>query len=88
MDEEIISNDFDTEKAVINKNLYSEVNNIINSLNSKFRIPLILHYNTELSVDEIVKICNCPIGTVKSRLHKARELVKKELEGLGYGSNE
>jgi RNA polymerase sigma-70 factor (ECF subfamily) len=87
MDEEVIGSEFDTEKVVIEKSLYNEVDKIINSFDSKFRIPLILFYNAELGIEEIAKICSCPEGTVKSRLHKARELVKKKLEELGYGSD-
>ncbi|MDF2685036.1 MAG: hypothetical protein K0S55_217 [Clostridia bacterium] len=88
IDEETVCNEFNTERVVIEKELFTVVNKIINCLDSKYQIPLILHYNADLSVEEIAKICNCPKGTVKSRLHKARKLVKKELGELGYGTNE
>ena len=38
----------------------------------------------DLSIQEIAEILKTPEGTVKSRLNKARQLLKKELEEIGY----
>ncbi|MCL2372094.1 MAG: RNA polymerase sigma factor [Defluviitaleaceae bacterium] len=60
----------------------------VNSLEDKFRIPLILHYFDDMGLEAIGGVMGLPKGTVKSRLHKARALMKvllaKETEGL-YG---
>ena len=48
------------------------------------RIPVYLYYTAQLSVEEIGKMMHIPKGTVKSRLHKARILIKKKLEDYGY----
>lgn len=48
-------------------------------LPEKYRLPLILYYMEELSVAQIAKIVKAPTGTVKSRLFKARELLKGRL---------
>ena len=48
------------------------------------QLPVYLYYTAELSVEEIGKIMHIPKGTVKSRLHKARMLLKKKLEDYGY----
>ena len=37
-----------------------------------------------MSLDEIAKSLKIPKGTVKSRLHKGRQIIKKELEDMGY----
>ena len=58
--------------------------NAVESLDDKFRIVLILFYYNHTAQEEIAKICNIPKGTVKSRLHKGRELVKKILIKEGY----
>ena len=55
------------------------VHNAISEMKDKFRIPLILHYFDNCSTEEIAQICKIPAGTVKSRLHKARELLRKQL---------
>jgi len=58
--------------------------NAVESLDDKFRIVLILFYYNHTAQHEIAKICNIPKGTVKSRLYKGRELVKKILIKEGY----
>jgi RNA polymerase sigma-70 factor (ECF subfamily) len=46
----------------------------------KHRAVLVLHYIHEYSMQEIAAILDCPEGTVKSRLHHARKLLKEQLE--------
>ena len=45
------------------------------------RVVITLHYLHELSVTEIAGILHVPAGTVKSRLHDARERLRLALEG-------
>lgn len=66
------------------KNNYEEIWDVVLSLNSKLSLVVILYYSQGYSVKEISKIAGIPAGTVKSRLSKARELLKKEL-GENYG---
>lgn len=60
----------------------------IQTLAPKFRIPITLAYGFDCGLEQIAKIEKVPIGTIKSRLHKARQLLKKEMEAQGYGSAE
>lgn len=53
----------------------------INELGDKYRIPIYLYYMEELPVQDIAQILKIPKGTVKSRLFRAREILKKKLEG-------
>ncbi|MCX7703396.1 MAG: sigma-70 family RNA polymerase sigma factor [Planctomycetota bacterium] len=49
------------------------------------RFAVVLRDIEELSYEEIAEIENCPAGTVKSRVHRAREMLKrllKEVLGL------
>lgn len=57
---------------------------MVGMLEDKFKIPIIMYYTAELSLEEISKALKIPKGTVKSRLHKARQIIKKELEDMGY----
>jgi RNA polymerase sigma-70 factor, ECF subfamily len=52
----------------------------LDALSPKHRAVLVLHYIQEYSVQEIAVILDCPEGTVKSRLHHARKLLKEQLE--------
>lgn len=56
----------------------------IAELSEKYRIPVYLYYSAELSVKEIADCLKIPEGTVKSRLHKAKTVIKKRLEVAGY----
>lgn len=56
----------------------------IGKLPQKYQLILYLYYASELSVNEIAVLLKLPDGTVKSRLHKARKLLKEHLEVAGY----
>jgi RNA polymerase sigma-70 factor (ECF subfamily) len=43
------------------------------------QIVLELYYWEELSVDEVARVVEIPPGTVKSRLHRGRELLREQL---------
>ena len=44
-----------------------------------YRVPLILLYVEDLSYRELAETLNCPVGTVMSRLHRARKILEREL---------
>ncbi len=52
----------------------------IDSLPAGQRMAVILYYLNDLSLKEISYVLDCPIGTVKSRLHYGREHLKKCLD--------
>lgn len=43
------------------------------------QLVLELYYWEELSVDEVARVVDIPAGTVKSRLHRGRELLRQAL---------
>jgi len=51
----------------------------VDALPSTHRVVVILHYLEGLSLKEIADIVNAPEGTVKSRLHYARESLRKAI---------
>ncbi len=63
-----------------------EVRKEIRALPPKFRSAVYLYYFEEYSVNEIASILRVPIGTIKSRLHTARSILKDKLKEVG--SNE
>ena len=52
----------------------------IRSLPEKYRTAFIMKEVQELPYDIIAKVLNCSAGTIKSRLHRARELLQRKLE--------
>ncbi|MDQ2584904.1 RNA polymerase sigma factor [Saccharothrix yanglingensis] len=50
------------------------------------REVLMLFYLEDLSVEACAQVCGVPVGTVKSRLGRARGLMRAELARKGYGA--
>lgn len=48
-------------------------------LPTDFGIVAVLHFVEEFSYEEIAGVVGCPLGTVRSRLHRARRLLQREL---------
>jgi RNA polymerase sigma factor (sigma-70 family) len=69
-----------------------EVANALNSLPVDFRTVIILCDIEGFTYEEMAKILDIPIGTVRSRLHRARNLLKEKLKtyasSMGYKTNE
>ena len=65
-----------------------EVTDAINSLPVDFRLVILLCDVQGFSYEEISKIIDIPIGTVRSRLHRARNIMKEKLKeyakSMGY----
>lgn len=55
------------------------VREAINSLSPEYREIILYSDIEQLSYDEIARILKCPNGTVKSRLNRARNALKKKL---------
>ena len=60
------------------------VQQVVAKLPEKYRMPIYLYYSADRSVSEIAQILHVPEGTIKSRMNKAKRLLKRELEALGY----
>jgi RNA polymerase sigma-70 factor (ECF subfamily) len=43
------------------------------------REAVVLHYLQELPIAEVAEICGVPAGTIKSRLHRARHVLRQNL---------
>jgi RNA polymerase sigma-70 factor (ECF subfamily) len=52
----------------------------IRSLPKKYRTAFIMKEVEKLPYETIAKVLNCSAGTIKSRLHRARELLQRKLE--------
>ncbi len=65
-----------------------EISNALNALDVDFRTVIILCDLEGFKYDEMAKILDIPIGTVRSRLHRARNLLKEKLseyaKKMGY----
>jgi len=56
----------------------------LNRLPSTYRVPLVLCYLKGLTHDQAAEELRCPVGTVRSRLARGRDLLKRRLTARGY----
>ena len=63
------------------------VNQAFQNLPDEIRSTLSLREYDGLSYEEIAKIQNCPIGTVRSRIFKGRELINETFSKLGLSKS-
>jgi len=59
------------------------VREAILELPDKYRSAVILKYLQDLSLNEIAEILDLPVTTVKTRVHRGREFLRKKLEESG-----
>lgn len=67
-------------RAMSNKQLASAIEKAVESLPSDYRELIQLRHYAELSYEEIATMKNLPLGTVKNKLFRARNLLKDELD--------
>ncbi|WP_454052877.1 RNA polymerase sigma factor [Clostridium sp. Marseille-Q7071] len=67
------------ENIVISNELCIMIRTATDKLDNKLKIPLYMYYTAEMSNEEIASALKIPLGTVKSRLHKARRVLKGNL---------
>ena len=75
--------DGETPDAVLaSKQIAAAVNSAIESLSDDLRQAITLREIEGLSYEEIAELMNCPIGTVRSRIFRAREAIAARLRPL------
>jgi RNA polymerase sigma-70 factor (ECF subfamily) len=73
---------FDTDDfhhKLFSKLLDDEMTEALNSIHDDFKIVVILCDLEGLSYEEIAEFLHCPIGTVRSRIHRGRRLLQQKL---------
>jgi RNA polymerase sigma-70 factor (ECF subfamily) len=60
-----------------------EVERALAALPESFRVAVVLRDVEELSYDEIARVLDIPIGTVMSRIHRGRGLLRAALSSKG-----
>jgi len=69
----------DPEKELFAKVFDDDVKRAVENLPDDFRLVVVLSFLEGFSYQEIAEIADLQLGTVKSRLHRGRKLLQKEL---------
>ena len=67
-------------EALVEKETTREIKNAIGNLPNDFKQVIILRYYDALSIKEIARSLKIPVGTVKSRLYRAKKILKANLD--------
>lgn len=70
------------EENLVCEEIRESVREAVNRLPDKIRIVVLLFYMEDLSSKQVAEVMKIPIGTVLSRLHYARKILRKELEDV------
>ncbi|MCU9614987.1 RNA polymerase sigma factor SigW [Caldibacillus lycopersici] len=70
------------EDEVTSMELQALIQREILNLPEKYRSVIVLKYIEELSLNEISEILDMPLGTVKTRIHRGREALRKQLRHI------
>ncbi|MCD8514048.1 MAG: RNA polymerase sigma factor RpoE [Nitrincola sp.] len=70
------------ENALYKDELERVINQVLERLPEDLRVALTLREFEGLSYEEIAKVMDCPVGTVRSRIFRAREAIDNEIAPL------
>jgi RNA polymerase sigma factor (sigma-70 family) len=89
-EEEGSTQNVDLRQEIYNTLVGDEITTAVNALPVDYRLIILLCDVEGFKYDEIAKIIDVPIGTVRSRLHRARNMLKEKLrdyaEKRGYNT--
>lgn len=71
------------ERVVLHEELDEQIQKALAALPQDFRKTVILADIEGMSYEEISEAMNCSLGTVRSRLHRGRKLLRSRLSGFG-----
>lgn len=75
--------DYHTPEAdLMNRQILETAESAVQKLPEELRQAILLREMDGLSYEEIARIMDCPIGTVRSRIFRAREVIAKDLRPL------
>lgn len=71
----------DTEEVLDREIVKKQLDSCLNSLDMKYREPLLLYYYEDKSYEEISDILRLPVRAVGVRIHRAKEIIRRVCYG-------
>jgi RNA polymerase sigma-70 factor (ECF subfamily) len=78
----VLADEEDVVARIVGEIDNQEVLRALNLLPEEYRTVAILYFIEDLPYAEIAAIVGCPIGTVRSRLHRGRKILTRELQAF------
>lgn len=67
---------------VVNTETKISIKKYLKEIPQEYRIIIILRYYEDLSYNEISELINVPLGTVKTRIYRAKAMLRKKLKNV------
>jgi len=72
------------DRVLERKEAVDRLEEVIGELPPHYRLITLLRHDQQLSYEEIATILDCPLGTVKARIHRARAMILQRLKDKSY----
>jgi RNA polymerase sigma-70 factor (ECF subfamily) len=69
----------DPAEFIMSKLSVEQIGRAIDQLPEDFRMVSVLYFMEDLGYQEIADVLDCPVGTVRSRLHRGRRILQRSL---------
>jgi RNA polymerase sigma-70 factor (ECF subfamily) len=86
--DELPSDDAGTLEEMARREAVAEVRRAVGGLPAQYREAVVLCDLEGASYEDAARAIGCPVGTVRSRLSRGREILVKKLEARGVGRRE
>jgi len=84
MPRQLPSKDAGPDREVESAEMMAALEEVIGTLPDHYRAIVIFRHQEQLSYEEISEILGIPLGTVKARIHRARNMIKDSFKNKGY----
>jgi RNA polymerase sigma-70 factor (ECF subfamily) len=69
----------DPASSIMNRIDTEQVTEALDALPTEYRVVATLYFIEDFSYQQIAEVVGCPVGTVRSRLHRGRRMLQKAL---------
>ena len=80
--EDVLVSEDDVEDEIVNLEIKDIIKSNLKEIPDKYRIIIVLRYYENLNYNEIAKLLDKPLGTVKTELYRAKALLKNKLKAI------
>ena len=81
--EAILPSDENTERSILYKDTKKSLETAIKRLPPEERMAVLLRHMKGMKYEEIARVMNVPLGTIKTFLHRGRKILKDDLGKIG-----
>lgn len=77
----------DPAEALMSRLDSEQIASAMEALPAEYRVVTTLYFMDDMSYEEIAEVVGCPVGTVRSRLHRGRRMLQKALWHIAEEQN-